>query len=213
MPGVGQATLPCAETPNIDNRAAARIAFAQSAVQPLPIPTKTGALMKTHHLIPIIVSATVLWLVGCSRSASDQARLDTAINGWKCLYGDSSGLNALDQIGPDVDPEVTAFCRQYPALVADAQAYIKKFEADHTPPAPPHVFLDIFAVVQGTDLYESPSGEHAIKYQVDVKGQWTDDDYVYLLVYDAAGHRTNVYSYHHPHPSRGFGRREGSPVI
>lgn len=149
--------------------------------------------------------AVILLTAGCSRPAPDDTSIDDAIKDWNCLYQTEEDANPFDPMPSSPPQPFASFCQSHKAVLDDAQAYMAKEIADHTPPSPPHEFVDIWEVYEGVSVHESAAGLHAVRYDMRIKDKYYDWDATYLLLYDAADKRTRVMFTKHPHPSRGFG--------
>lgn len=160
----------------------------------------------------ITLFTAALWLAGLSAHTRDTAAED-AVKGWTCLFESHEFINPLDQLPPDAPLVYANFWQNHKAVIDDAQAYIKNEESSHTPPSPPHEFIDIFANVQGAAVLESEAGLHAIKYDVYIKEKSTDWDCAYVLLYDKSDKRTKVIISRNHHPSRGFGLIKPGPQL
>jgi hypothetical protein len=149
--------------------------------------------------------AAALWVTGCFTNPND-TRVGDAIKGWTCLFTAHDFANPFNQMPSEPPLAYANFCEQHKVILVDAQSYISREMAPLNPPSPPHVFIDIFANVEGGAVYESGTGDHGITYDVYIKEKDTDWDGVYLLLYDRNDKRTKVIFTKHHHPSRGFGQ-------
>ena len=162
-------------------------------------------MKSSYRIISCLGLAAMLLAAGCSRPQPPDTSIDDAVKGWSCLFNAHDDVDPFDPMPASPPPAFATFLQNHKAVFDGARAYVAKEVADHTPPSPPHEFLDIWEIVQGAAVYESPAGLHAIRYEVRIKEKDTDWDGTYLLLYDNADKLTNVMFTRHPHPSRGFG--------